>query len=1023
MDATTPDFQRALARQVGTPETMAYLRDISNIQTAMDGCSKEFLEKMDSLQPHQQVVFTMAQMRAADTIQTPGLLALHSTGAGKTLIGLSCLVAFWDRKNPKGAPVPIFMVSTSSNQSHNSLWVLAKLALRFFSDFPPFDIRDTPEYRKVAQKGAGDAFALKLAVADDQACQDIIRKRIRERLRLGLEGIVKEKYYEKMIERDRSDLYTFIKLGTDLDQDVFKLNKSSKMEHAVFVIDEVQFLNAPPSTEKSQMLLYAKVRALLQQGRNPKNTWCLALTATPGETIEQFIDIMNCVGGSRNMLEYRDLASCAKDPADEERCIAKMRGLISYAYLQDDLSHFPRLADVRAQCIALDKESVFFKVFAQRTKRLLQLRQECLDKRAKEGAKRHKCTQWVYDPEKKTDYQRLLREASNFIVVRAARPGGVSGDGDSDGDGDGEEGEGAAEAPPRGARVYGERVLRQRDALKRPDKFRPGAASVGRHKDDDPEDEDDVLDDEVEALDDTVLRECTRETCFVIPVEDGTGKASILVSPKLMRMVDVIKKNPKAKHFVYTGSPLTMLVIAYLLETLCGLRQLKPRCSAAKETNPCVIPKDGDGDGGEEGAAGRQRHFILLDNVQSKKDALKHYQYNSKFQKLSIGLVKDETNKDANYLGENVSVVLGTRESFKGIDMNHLQHLHLVDAMADYQDFIQFCGRGPRFCSHRMIQPISQRRVNVHLYRLLMDEKQCPAMDEGTAKALRHTDCMLWNESRQRYDDNWLGLWEKIEEAAVDRQLFQDTLHRDIREGRKKLYDVECKRVVQAQVGPVGPDGAVAPQRQQKPCEAIETEKGCAARKKCLWKAELQKCAPRKEKNNNGVCGKLKTSDECAQKAICQWSDEDGCKRGPTAAEKKAARAAVREQRKAEKAARPKPPKPPKPNAGVCGKLKTADECAQKAICQWTDADGCKRGPTAAEKKAEKKAAREQLKAEKADAPKPPKPSTGVCGKLKTADECAQKAICQWSDADGCKRGPTAAEKKAARKAGAAAPV
>jgi len=88
-----------------------------------------------SLLVQQSVVFAMANMKAMGKVHTPGLLAIHSTGSGKTLTGLACIVAFWNAKTPDGGPYGIFPVSVRSNQKQQNLKKLGLEATRYFPWF------------------------------------------------------------------------------------------------------------------------------------------------------------------------------------------------------------------------------------------------------------------------------------------------------------------------------------------------------------------------------------------------------------------------------------------------------------------------------------------------------------------------------------------------------------------------------------------------------------------------------------------------------------------------------------------------------------------------------------------------------------------------------------------------------------------------------------------------------------------------------------------------------------------------
>ena len=93
------------------------------------------------LQINQLSVMALAKLRAAESIITPGLLVNHSTGSGKTLIGLMILLAFWDKywiddKTKEKRMWAIILTSTRKNQREdNNIDKLAELCITYFSSF------------------------------------------------------------------------------------------------------------------------------------------------------------------------------------------------------------------------------------------------------------------------------------------------------------------------------------------------------------------------------------------------------------------------------------------------------------------------------------------------------------------------------------------------------------------------------------------------------------------------------------------------------------------------------------------------------------------------------------------------------------------------------------------------------------------------------------------------------------------------------------------------------------------------
>jgi hypothetical protein len=169
------------------------------------------------LDANQAVAYAMAQLRAAGRIDTPGLLCLHSTGAGKTAITAGVILAFWDTRTlkPPGAPptrerdgrrVPILVVSTKANQDDNNPEKLAEQVIRFYAG----DFRDASGERIFAH----DEFVRRAAAAaggdaSDAAYKAHVTRLIAARLEEGMRGLesprwrasAKRKGLEKLLHR------------------------------------------------------------------------------------------------------------------------------------------------------------------------------------------------------------------------------------------------------------------------------------------------------------------------------------------------------------------------------------------------------------------------------------------------------------------------------------------------------------------------------------------------------------------------------------------------------------------------------------------------------------------------------------------------------------------------------------------------------------------------------------------------------------------------------------------------------
>jgi hypothetical protein len=187
-----------------------------------------------------------------------------------------------------------------------------------------------------------------------------------------------------------------------------------------------------------------------------------------------------------------------------------------------------------------------------------------------------------------------------------------------------------------------------------------------------------------------------------------------------------------------------------------------------------------------------QEYFIMLDDIKTKKENLRNYAYENVPQ-TRIDTGKAFANLMDNYHGDQVKVILATKENFKGVDMNHLRYLHLVDPLVDFQDFIQFMGRGPRFCSHRKYT-IAKRNVELMLYRVVAGDN-CPKNER--ARALL-ADCHVFDNSLRRYEYNWAIIEKALQEASVDYLVFRDNIHRNNEIIQQRIMDLKCAVVESA---------------------------------------------------------------------------------------------------------------------------------------------------------------------------------------------------------------------------------
>lgn len=752
------------------------LQQNASTDMMIDGCKSS----MPYLQPHQAVVNAMLQLRANGSIGTPGLLAMHSTGAGKTLLTLCALLAFWnldkvpvsdesDTKVPKPtpsndtvitSPIPIFIVSVKSNQNDNGVDKLAQYAMTFFQDFEdltvakddddrfPFDVRKNPKYEKEisyikhhrAAKGKTPIEKMVVIPSQEATCIEIAAKAIKKRLKRGFATAA-----VGQVPSDR-DLYTFETIGNDLnllrEEEVKggsnrgeKKNKKKKIpvyperiSNALFVVDEAHYMNLPYNKGSNLKKSYDTLRDALQERRDPKTTWCLAMTATPGETKQELMALLRAVGTSSTFKNKRGKI------VEGDAAFGMINGLISYAQLYGDFSHFARI-EPYLHCYDIPKTDYYNNLYQRALCKIGKYKSLLPQDDVTCG--KIKANKSYEDEAKSYKY---LRSVSNFIRVIQGNPN----------------------EEKVGGGNYG---------------LRKGP-KVNYNYNDDAKDATDEDDDE--ALEGDGNDEDTIDNRYKFVTSEASDKRkhisyNVYASPKLRAVLDNILAAPNGKHYVYSADKQTIGVLAALL-TNAGYRALLP-FRQDPHTKEYTFKESQTG----------QPHFIMLDNLTYKKTHIEPLTYmngndfaSGNTLTAQIEACKRRANASSNADGHDVRVILATADHFKGVDLNHLKYLHLVDAMADYQDFIQFVGRGSRYCSHKLWRSMAARKVKIFLYH------QTGPVEDW------YPDKKMWQNSLTIYREQWGDVEEMLQKASVDYLVFKDTIHANTHAIQASLQNVEC---------------------------------------------------------------------------------------------------------------------------------------------------------------------------------------------------------------------------------------
>lgn len=725
---------------------------------------------VSGLRAHQAVVYAMARLRALDEIGTAGLLVTHSTGAGKTLAGLAVLLAYWNKRDAAGKLVPVLFLSTNDNRAENDTRKLATLAMVMFPDF--VDETVTPHVKPFA-KPAG-------APADYWLNADVVNavaRRIGKRLRDGIRALMERSGLSRSAAQAGREIYTFIELGNDLHNKVVVFRRG---EPCVFVVDEVQYLVSPPATEIARADRYRLVHKALSVDRDPGSTWCVGMTATPGETPEDVRGILNAIlGRGRHVAEGDSIATMRR----------KAMGHVSYAYLLGDRTRFAAVR-LRVLCSYLvdgsGRPSYYYEPYFRHLHRAfsehggMQSAKQFLaniknahpswTRRPRAAKSYTDAHYWSYDAAKSDAFLQPLRRLSLFLEPDNLELKHLLDSSRDDDGGDEEE-----------ARKWHEIVVARSATGKATVSVRSGDnQDVVEENDDDSNGNESNGGVDVARFDEKAAARALPPNLRVSQRGRAARFYRYLLSPKVTQFLrfvyndlplntNRVEARRHGIHYVYTSSPTAALLVAQTLERVLGLPQLK----AADRWNPSMGP-----------------HFIMIDDVKSSLQLLARF----RTPKGNIEALKKLASSDANRYGEKVKVVIATKKSFKGVDLRHVRYLHLLDPMVNFRDFIQFVGRGPRNCSHAGHK---DPFVEVVLYRLLHSPRdRCPRQ-AGAALV----DCFLWDHAYSRYFGQ--GKFSDIEDnvlwrASVDYELFRDNLAagRDALRRMVAQLDTKCDHVV-----------------------------------------------------------------------------------------------------------------------------------------------------------------------------------------------------------------------------------
>lgn len=254
-----------------------------------------------SLGPHQQLVIKAAEMMATSGPLTPmkrrGLLVYHNVGSGKTVTAMGIAIAFWNTGKR------IFFVTTNDNMRNNSLAEYAKNCLIYYPDaavrvvFPGETMPPKPWSVAAYKANAGKN---PFAVWCQQVGDPVLRKKFQTMSFWIFGG--KSNHVDKLREE----------------------------KGAVLICDEAQNI-FKPATKGAEADACKRLSKLLPTKEYMQHSYSFMLTATPGSTASQVMNLVNLVRPYG--MPYLTSQAFVQNPS-----IA--RGLVSYADIRGDQSKY-----------------------------------------------------------------------------------------------------------------------------------------------------------------------------------------------------------------------------------------------------------------------------------------------------------------------------------------------------------------------------------------------------------------------------------------------------------------------------------------------------------------------------------------------------------------------------------------------------------------------------------------------------------------------------------------------------------
>lgn len=279
----------------------------------------------------QSVVNMVMKHIATKNSTNRGMMALHSTGSGKTCTAAGVMDAFWDTDRQ------IIFASSIDAVASNPPFKFHECAMRLFPRFSRISKSKKETARLFEERGIIYLPFARLAnriVKGEKFKQLIKTAKPSSTLPSGLMTHLLERIKKNYPKYGERTIYAALKeAGIQKPEDFVDL------DHACLIVDEVHNLFRPLATQKEKHMLVEK--HIVDPSMHP-NLKVVILSATPGDNVADVVKLLNIV---RDPTHAPILPPNVEDPASIQKFRNSIRGMISYFDMSYDTTQFPTVKE------------------------------------------------------------------------------------------------------------------------------------------------------------------------------------------------------------------------------------------------------------------------------------------------------------------------------------------------------------------------------------------------------------------------------------------------------------------------------------------------------------------------------------------------------------------------------------------------------------------------------------------------------------------------------------------------------